>query len=213
MATKTTGRLAMVGGLMLVLGLLVGCTEPDVSPPPTATAGATGSTVPSPPLPTASPSSTGTGAATPPVVLPSPSSTPSRPAPGQGAPTGYAQSCAKDVPWGVQVSQPFLCLDGPTPGARVARGAAVTVRGWAGGSFENNVVLELWSLEDRQPKARLVQVPVTYDALDLGMPGGFERAITVPATAPSGPMRITAHFDSPRDGAVVRSASVDIVVE
>lgn len=193
------------GALALVVGtaILAGCAEPVRGPAPTPTTSAAPSAAAGTPVTPIPPQ---------PPASPTPSGSPTAPA-GPRPPAGYAQSCAKDVRWGVQVAQPFLCLDAPVTGARVTRGAAVAVRGWAGGSFENNVVLELWTLDGGTVRARLVQVPVTYVAPDAGMPGGFERTLTVPATAPRGPMRLVAHFDSPRDGSVVRSASVDIVIE
>ncbi len=65
------------------------------------------------------------------------------PALGTAAPPGYGQSCASTHPWGVQVNAPFACIDEPKPGFSTPRGSQLAVRGYAGGSFENNVVVEL----------------------------------------------------------------------
>jgi len=120
------------------------------------------------------------------------------------------------VPWGVQVSKPFVCLDAPASGTRVARGGSLDVRGYARGSFENNVVIEVNTLVDREPTTRLVQTPYTYRAPDLGMPGAFQVAVTIPATAPVGPTRVTAYFGSPRGlpgDERIAVATVDITVD
>lgn len=182
------------------------CTNPSpepATPTPTRTVEAT-------------PTSTATPARTPsPMASPTPAATrtPSGPPSATTPPAGYAQSCARDVPWGKQVTRPLLCLDAPAVGARVARVGRLAVRGYAGGSFENNVVIEVRPLADRTPGAVLVMSPVTYSAPDMGMPGGFQLTLTIPASAPPGPARVTAHFDSPKDGSVVISESVDIVIE
>jgi len=216
----TTARRTL---LMLVAAgsITAACVDAPESPPgtPTATTGtpaatATGSVAPSPPLPTATPSPAAPSPTpTLPTTLPSPSSTPIAPAPGHEVPRGYAQSCASDVPWGVQVSKPFVCLDAPEAGVRVARGGTVQVRGVAGGSFESNVVIEVRALVDREPGVRLAMQPLTYAAPDLGMPGMWDITLTIPATAAAGNARVIAHFDSPKDGSTVAQATVDIVIE
>jgi hypothetical protein len=89
------------------------------------------------------------------------------------------------------------------------RGQTVTVRGYAGGSYENNVVIEL--LDGNGNVA--FQRPLTYTAPDIGMPGAWDLAVSIPATLPPGPARITAHFGSPRDGGVVALASVELRVQ
>jgi len=89
----------------------------------------------------------------------------------------------------------------------------VDVRGVAGGSFENNVVVELRALDDRTPTVRVALVALTYSAPDAGMPGMWQTTLTVPSSAAAGPVRVIAHFNSPRDGSIVAEASVDIVVD
>ncbi|MDA0302330.1 MAG: hypothetical protein O2822_07360 [Chloroflexi bacterium] len=204
---------------MLFVALTVACTDTPGAPAPTPTATTTTAGTPSAPgtgmgtggaAPSPSPASP---SSTPPTVLPSPSSTPIAPAPGHEVPPGYAQSCASDVPWGGQVSKAFVCLDAPDAGVRVARGGTVQVRGVAGGSFESNVVVEVRALVNREPAARLAMSPLTYAAPDLGMPGMWEITLTIPATATVGPARVSAHFDSPKDGSTVAQAAVDIVID
>ena len=129
-------------------------------------------------------------------------------------PAGYAQSCAKDAPWGKIVTKAFVCLDAPAKDAHVARGGTLTVRGYAGGSFESNVVVEVRPFVAGQPPASsLVMRPLTYAAPDMGMPGGWQVDLPIPASAPRGPARVVAHFESPKDGSTVAQTSIDIVVE
>ena len=202
----TITRNALIGLVTGVALIAAACASPSPEPAtatPTRTVEAT-------------PTSTATPARTPsPTASPTPTATsmPGGPQSATTPPSGYAQSCAKDVPWGKQVTKPMLCLDGPAVGTKVARGGRVTVQGYAGGSFESNVVVEVSALVDRAPSGTLVKTALTYGAPDIGMPGAFEVTFTIPASAVPGPTRVTAHFDSPRDGSIVMSASVDIVVE
>ncbi len=199
-------------GLIAALALLgaAACSAP--TSPPIATPTAT-STAPRPTeTPTASPSPTPSPTASP-TPSATPTSTPAGPPSAPTPPAGYAQSCAKAVPWGKQVTAPFVCLDAPIAGTHVARGARLLVRGYAGGSFENNVVVVLWTLAGGQAGARVVQTPVTYVAPDVGMPGYWQVAFVVPADATPGLARVIAHFDSPKDGSVVAETGVDIVID
>lgn len=203
-------RRALIGLIAGVALTAAACTSPSPKPA-TATPTSAVQTTPTSiatPARMPSPAATSTASATP-VATRTPSGPPSATTP----PADYAQSCARDVPWGKQVTKPMLCLDAPAVGARVAHGGRLAVQGYAGGSFENNVVIEVRPLADRTPGAVLVMSPVTYSAPDMGMPGGFQLTLTIPASAPAGPARITAHFDSPKDGSVVISESVDIVIE
>lgn len=108
----------------------------------------------------------------------------------------------------------FVCIEQPTRGTSVTRGSPLTVRGYAGGSFENNVVVEVWLVNASGVMASgtLVQMPVTYVAPDSGMPGFWQAVFNIPAGQPSNARRV-AHFESPRDGARVAEASVDIVLK
>ena len=192
----------LVAGMALIA---TACTSPSPVP---ATATPTRTFEATPPA-TATPARTPSPAAT---STASPTPTGTRTPSAATPPAGYAQSCARDVPWGKQVTKPMLCLDAPAVGAQVAHGGRLAVQGDAGGSFENNVVIEIRPLANRTPGAVLVMSPVTYSAPDMGVPGGFHLTLTIPASAPAGPARVTAHFDSPKDGSVVISESVDIVI-
>lgn len=202
-------RSAQFLGTAIVALSLGGCTEsPTPTPTPTEPRPSATTSPTSSPTPSQSTTPSATASAT-----RTPSATPSGPISTATPPAGYAQSCAKDIPWGRQVTQPFVCLDAPSAGAKVARGGSVTVRGYVGGSFESNVIIEVRALVDREPGATLSKTAMTYNAPDLGMPGGFSRAVTIPAGAATGPARVTAYFESPRDGSVVTKASADIVIE
>lgn len=93
------------------------------------------------------------------------------------------------------------------------RGGTLVVRGYAGGSFENNVVVEVRTVDasGALAAAPLVLKPMTYVAPDLGMPGFWTVELAIPAGAPSN-ARVMAHFESPKDGARVAEASVDIAL-
>jgi len=205
------------GALLLLVTaamLATGCTDSPAPGTPTAvtTPAGTASATSTPAAPTSSPS-----APTTPSASPTPSRTPTvtggGPVSSATPPAGYAQSCAKNVSWGKQVTKPFVCLDAPAADTHFARGARLTVRGYAGGSFENNVVVVLWTLAGGQPGARVVTVPVTYTAPDVGMPGGWQVSFVVPTDATPGLARVLAHFDSPKDGSVVAQATVDVVLD
>ena len=196
---------------------LAACTPPPPAAPaatatPTQTAAATATPTQTPtPSPTATPIPITTPTPTP-APPPSPTAFPTPPSV-DTPPEGYAQSCAREVPWGVQVSAPFVCLEAPAGAAHVAPGAAIEVRGYAGGSFESSVVVVLWTLAGGQEGARVVTVPTIYAAPDIGMPGGWLVSAVVPPGATPGPARVIAHFDSPKDGSVVAETSVDIVID
>lgn len=116
-------------------------------------------------------------------------------------------------PWGKQVTKPFVCIDGPSAGAVVSRGGTLMVRGYAGGSFENNVVVEVRTVDasGALAAAPLVLKPTTYIAPDIGMPGSWSVELAIPVGAPSN-ARVIAHFESPKDGERVAEASVAIVI-
>ncbi len=199
-------RFGLVLSLAAAAIATIGCSgAPSASPGATPTPAA-GSPTATPPRPTT------TVVSTPASPTPSPSAAPTSPA-GRIAPAGYAQSCARDIPWGVQVTKPFICLEGPVAGTHVTGGASIIVSGYAGGSFESNVVTEVRALIDREPGVRLASVASTYSAPDVGMPGAWRVTLSIPASAPVGAARVIAHFDNPRDGSVVAQAMVDIVID
>lgn len=188
--------------------LLVACDrdEPASTPTPTPTASASViATAPLPPTASATASATTT-----PTASATPTAFPTGPA-GPTPPAGYATSCASAFPWGRQVTRPFVCIEQPAKGATVNRGGTLTVRGYAGGSFENNVVVEVRLVNASGVLAAtpLVQMPQTYVAPDSGMPGFWQAVFTIPAGQPSN-ARVIAHFESPRDGERVAEATVDI---
>ena len=202
---STASRASFLVAALTAL-LIVGCQNPAASPSPATPTPAATPAPSSTASPTASPSPTPRASATAsrtPTASPTPTGPPSAVVP----PVGYAQSCAKDVPWGRQVTRLFVCLDAPTAGAHVARGGRIEVRGYAGGSFESNVVIEVRALAAGQPAAStLAMTPLPYSAPDVGMPGGWQVSLPIPANAPAGAARVTAYFTSPRDGAIVARA-------
>ncbi len=141
-----------------------------------------------------------------------PTAFPTAPA-GPTPPAGYAASCASTYPWGKQVTKAFVCIEQPAKGASVNRGSTLVVRGYAGGSFENNVVVEVRTVSASGVLAAtpLVLKPMTYIAPDAGMPGFWTVELAIPA-GPASNARVIAHFESPKDGARVAEASVDVAL-
>jgi hypothetical protein len=86
------------------------------------------------------------------------------------------------------------------------------VRGYAGGSFENNVVVELRLLASDGSVApgMLARTSLTYTAPDVGTPGGWQTTIGLPASGLPSTVRVFAYFLSPRDGSRAAEATVDI---
>ncbi len=190
--------------------LLIACDNEEPAPTPTPSPTASASVIATAPLPpTASATATASRTAT---ATQTPTAFPTGPA-GPTPPAGYANSCAAAHPWGRQVTVAFVCVEQPTRGASVNRGGPLTVRGYAGGSFENNVVVEvrLVNASGVLAGSTLVQMPVTYVAPDSGMPGFWQAVLNISAGQPSN-ARVIAHFESPRDGARVAEASVDIAL-
>lgn len=192
---------------VVVAAFLVACDGEKTEPSPTPSPAASASVSPSPTSTATAASPTATSS---PTASATPTAFPTGPA-GPTPPAGYASSCASTFPWGKQVSRPFVCIEVPARGATVARGSSLTVRGYAGGSFENNVVVEvrLVNASGVLASTPLVQMPQTYVAPDAGMPGYWQAVFTIPAGQPSD-ARVIAHFESPRDGERVAEASVDI---
>lgn len=107
-----------------------------------------------------------------------------------------------------------MCIEQPVKGASVDRGSMLAVRGYAGGSFENNVVVEVRLVDaaGRLAAGTIAHTPLTYVSTDMGMPGFWQAIFTIPATVQPSDARVIAHFESPKDGARVAEASVDIVI-
>lgn len=87
----------------------------------------------------------------------------------------------------------------------------VHVQGYAGGSFESNVVIDLVEVASGGASGRvLARQAMTYRAPDVGMPGPWDAALDVPAEAARARLRVVAHFESPRDGSRVAEATLDL---
>lgn len=193
----------------LVVGTLLlatACTATSPTPIPTPSATATPSATPA-----ASASPTPTASATP-ARTPTATATPAVPPSVTTPPAGYAQSCAKAIPWGRQVTAPFVCIDVPTAGTRMPRGTHLDVRGYAGGSFESNLIVEASVVQPVTPGGSMRNV-LTYAAPDVGMPGAWQTTLNFPASGLPWTWRITAYFTSPRDGSRVVETSVDVVLD
>jgi hypothetical protein len=103
------------------------------------------------------------------------------------------------------VSGPFVCIQSPNSG--ITLGNTVQVTGYAGGSFENNVVI---AIRDEN-NVTLAQQAVAYLAPGAGMPGTWQFTSPVPPGQPANaPGRIVAYFESPRDGGVVVLDSIEM---
>lgn len=190
MTRRTVSLIALLAIATLVLAACGGDDESDA----TATATAT-STIVATPSATATPTGTPFATSTP---SPTPTST-------SGAPAGYSTSCAAGYPWGQTVTGPFVCIQFPNSG--ITPTGNVQLSGYAGGSFENNVVV---ALRD-QNNATLLQQPLTYTAPDVGKPGTWQTTVPLPPGPPSGsPGRIVVYFTSPRDGQVVALDSIEL---
>ncbi len=198
-----TGRVRFAGSMALLVLLAAfasACDEDDpeiivtVSPTPAVTSSVAATpavTSTSPATSTATSTSTAT-------VAPTATSTPAGPA-------GYAASCAAGYPWGQPVTGPFVCIQSPAGVATL--GSSVALSGYAGGSFENNVVIEIRDQND----VRLGGQPVTYSAPEVGTPGSWQLTLPVPPGQPSGsPGRIVAFFSSARDGGIVALDSIEV---
>ncbi|MGE0226892.1 MAG: Gmad2 immunoglobulin-like domain-containing protein [Dehalococcoidia bacterium] len=189
-----TKRLLLLAAATLLVALAVAACGGDEASDSTATV-----------TPTTTPVATSTGTATPPATLtatstPTPTATPTT-----GAPPGYDTSCAAGYPWGQTVGGPFVCIQFPNSG--ITPTATVPLSGYAGGSFENNVVV---ALRDEN-NATLLQQSLTYTAPDIGKPGAWQATVPLPAGPASGsPGRIVVYFTSPRDGQVVALDSIEL---
>lgn len=188
-------RVNLVTALALAAALLGACDGDEGASPS-----------PSPSTVTVTPAITATA---PPVTatVASPTATVAPPTatPTSSAPAGYSTSCAAGYPWGQVVSGPFICIQFPNSG--ITPTTTVPLSGYAGGSFENNVVI---ALRDEN-NATLTQQAVTYTAPGVGMPGSWQANVALPSGPPSGsPGRIIAYFTSPRDGQVIALDSIEL---
>jgi hypothetical protein len=107
-----------------------------------------------------------------------------------------------------------VCIEQPRQGTNrdVRPGDEVEVLGFAGGSVENNVVVEFVRLDRAGGIAdEIARAVLIYEAPDAGMPGAWRTAFRVPDPEP-GTVRLLAYFESPRDGARVAEAVADLVL-
>jgi hypothetical protein len=189
---------------------LAACADSEATPSPTP-ARPTATASPQPKTATVSPTPSPTPKA--PTASPTASPPTSTPTSSTGAPPGYERSCAAAFPWGRQVTRAFVCFE-PSYGLTKSPAGAitsVTVNGYAGGSFENNVVVDLVEvLPGGASGPPLVRQPLTYTAPDAGMPGPWSITLTPAPPPPSGAYRVIAHFESPRDGSRVAEAVLDL---
>lgn len=141
---------------VVTAALLVACDRgtatPTSTPSPTASVIAT---APVPPTATASASATATPS-------PTPTAFPTAPA-GPTPPPGVRDVVRCRVPVGEAGQKAFVCFEQPSKGASVNRGGTLTVSGYAGGSFENNVVVEVRTVSASGELApgTIVKMPTT----------------------------------------------------
>ena len=128
------------------------------------------------------------------------------------APRGYAESCAASHAWGTQVTKPFICIEQPKAGATVR--PSFTLRGYAGGAFENTLVLSVVAEQTngtRVPATGDIRVPVTYTAPDVGMPGVWEFNVSLGGIAPGGgTIHVEVFAESPKDGSRTMETTLEL---
>ena len=108
-----------------------------------------------------------------------------------------------------------MCIDSPYVLQRTPQGAltGVIVQGYAGGSFENNVVVAVVEVApDGSTGRTLAREALTYRAPGVGMPGAWSVSLQLPSSGPppTGRLRVVAYFESPRDGSRAAEDSVDL---
>lgn len=195
--------------LLLTASALLAACSGAKSVPITASTAAPAATV-------AITSATATASAT---GTPRLSATPTATAPaGATPPVGYAGSCAAGRPWDVLGSDPFVCIDSPTAGKHVARGIPLVVQGYAGGSFENNVVVDVYRIltDGTLDSKPILQTATTARTAGGFGPGRWELTLNTPSTPRPLPVRISAHFGSPRglpEDTVTVEASITVVLD
>lgn len=105
------------------------------------------------------------------------------------------------------VRLPFIEIDSPVAGSVLVENPFL-VSGRGGGLFEGNVVVQV---EDANGNILLFQPTILQgDNVGMGGSGVWETSISL-AAYPGTPVRIVAYSTSPQDGAVIASASVDVV--
>jgi hypothetical protein len=113
-------------------------------------------------------------------------------------------SCAADEPRGVQVSQPFVCIDYPFEGSTILE--AVAVAGYSAGAFENNIAIDVLDSSG----AVIASSHATAVAPDLGMVGPWSAVILLPQQPSGSTGTIHAYAESPRDGSIAFEDSIEV---
>jgi hypothetical protein len=119
-------------------------------------------------------------------------------------PPSAVESCAAHVPRGVQVSEPFVCIDYPPSGSTILD--AVAVAGYAAGAFENNIAIDVLDASGTV----IASSHATSVAPDLGMVGPWSAVLPLPAQVDGSTGTIHAYAESPRDGSIAFEDTVEI---
>ena len=196
---KTTARLT---SLLLLILLIVGCRPTNGSPTATADVPLPTTVAPTQP-PTTTKVPTEAASATP-KVTPSPSATPTvtpsplPPTPKPPEPTATATATATTPPR-------QIILTSPAPGATIS--SPVEVSGSVTVSpFEATLVVRVYDAGGGVVGEEPIMV-----AAEMGQPGPFSGQVSFLATA-DGPGQVEVVEISPRDGSVVVSAAVDVML-
>lgn len=150
-----------------------------------------------------------------PATTPAPAATArvSTPAPEdpRAKPPGYDQSCAASNPWGQPVRAPFICIDTSAATSSPVNHTQILLGGYAGGSFENNVVVEWVVKRADGTRSAPLKVPLAaYRSPEVGAPGAWQLNVGMSETGLPVRVRFTAYFESPKDGSRVAEASVEV---
>ncbi len=209
-------RLAVLGDAVMLAALAVGCVS---KAPPAPTAPAAGQ-------PGSPPSAQPTVSATPirrvdappltptPTPAPVPNSNPQTAVFPATLPANYARSCAAPRPWGQRVTAPFICIDGQPEIGTGRDGRSVTIRGYAGGGGEDELVME-WQI--RGADGTLTPVPPGRTGWPLntpgpGQPGLWLFTVDRPQSVPGATVLITAVLELDGEGRSVLTAKAEVPV-
>jgi hypothetical protein len=117
------------------------------------------------------------------------------------------ESCAAGEPRGVQVSEPFVCIDLPPAGSLVH--GSIAVAGHSAGAFEQSIVIELLDSDG----AVLAAQPTTVAAPDLGMVGPWAETLVLldlDALPRSGAGTVHVYAEDARDGSIAFEDAVEV---
>jgi uncharacterized lipoprotein YbaY len=117
-------------------------------------------------------------------------------------------SASVDVIYGEKQNvEPYISIDNPENGATLNIQNPIAVNGWGGALFEGNVVVQALDGDGNV----LAEQPTIIQAPDAGT--GGEGPWSVELTVETTPVtsgKIYAYSDSPQDGSIMASASVDV---